>query len=56
MTLDQILDRVECDKFEITIDAENLSSDQVDNVVAIANRKGLHVSGTRRWLLVRRLN
>ena len=53
--LDQILDQVERGKREVTIDAEGYTPEQIDRVIAAAKARGFHVSGTRRWLLIRNL-
>lgn len=53
--LDQILDQVKPGKREVTIDADGYTPHQVEQIIAVAKSRGLHVSGTRRWLLIRDL-
>ncbi len=53
--LDQILDLVAYGQREVTIDAEEYTPGQVKRVATAARARGLDVSGTNRWLLVRDL-
>jgi hypothetical protein len=53
--LDLILDRVKPREHEVTIDAAGYTPEQVDRIYAAAKARGLHVSGTRRWILIRDL-
>ena len=55
-TLDRILDRVKHGKSEVTIDVEGYAPEQVDQIITAATSRGFHVSGTRRWLLIRDLD
>ena len=50
--LDRILDRV-TSQHEVTIDAGDLTPTEVERVYAAAKARGLHASGTRRWVLIR---
>jgi hypothetical protein len=54
--LDLILDRVQCGKREVTLDTDGYTKAQVNRVRAAARARGLHVSGTNRWVLVRDLS
>lgn len=54
--LDLMLDKVKCGQREITFDAEDLSKKQAEHVCATARARGLNVSGTSRWILVRDLS
>ena len=54
--LDLILDQVLRGKREVTIDTEELTDEQVERLIAAAKARGLHVSGTRRWILIRDLS
>ena len=54
--LDQILDQVKCGKREVTFDLDGYTAAQAARVRAAANARGLHVSGTNRWVLVRDLS
>lgn len=54
--LDLMLDQVKCGKREITFDLEGFTKAQAERVRAAAKARGLHVSGTRRWVLVRDLS
>lgn len=54
--LDLILDRVQCGKHEVTLDVDGYTKAQVNRVRAAARARGLHVSGTNRWVLVRDLS
>ncbi len=54
--LDLMLDKVKCGKHEVTLDAENLTKEQAERVRAAARARGLNVSGTNRWILVRDLS
>lgn len=53
--LDLLLDQVEAGKRELTIDADKYTTEQKDRIVAAAKSRGLHISGTDRWLLIRDL-
>jgi len=53
--LDRLLARVTARKSELTFDVEGYTPEQVERVIAAARAKGLNVSGTSRWLLVRDL-
>ena len=50
--LELILDRV-TPEHEVTIDADGYTRAQVDRIIVTAKARGLHVSGTNRWLLIR---
>ena len=50
--IDFILDHVTPLR-EVTLDLGDLTGIEYDRVVTKAKDRGLHVSGTRRWLLVR---
>ncbi len=50
-----LLDRVEYGKQELTIDAIEMTAEQIASLRQEAAARGLQVSGTRRWLLVRQL-
>lgn len=51
--LDKLLDQVEYRKREVTIDAEGYTAEQVNQIIEVVKSRGLHVSGTQRWLLIR---
>ena len=51
--LDQILDHVTQQQGEVTIDAADCTREQVDRIYATAKARGLHASGTNRWILIR---
>ncbi len=53
--LDLLLDSVKPGEHAVTIDAAGYTSAQVDRIIAAARARGLHVSGTHRWLLIRDL-
>ena len=53
--LDLLLDSVKSRRHEVTIDVGDLPSEQVDRIYAAAKARGLHASGTRRWILIRDL-
>jgi len=53
--LDVLLDSVKPREHEVTIDADGYTPKQVDRIYAAAKARGLHVSGTRRWILIRDL-
>ena len=53
--LDLLLDRV-TPRHEVTIDADGYTPAQVDRIYATAKARGLHASGTRRWILIRDLS
>jgi hypothetical protein len=53
--LDVVLDLVEARRREVTIDADGYAPEQVARIVAAARSRGLSVSGTSRWLLIRDL-
>lgn len=53
--LDLILDKVKCGEREVTFDVDGYTKEQAERVRATARTRGLHVSGTSRWILVRRL-
>jgi hypothetical protein len=53
--LDRILDYVKKSQTEVTIDADGYQPDHVDQIYAVARSRGLHVSGTHRWILIRDL-
>ena len=46
------MDRV-TPEHEVTIDADGYTQAQVDRIIVTARARGLHVSGTNRWLLIR---
>ena len=50
-----LVDRVEYGRRELTIDAAELTPQQVSAIREYAESRGLDVSGTSRWILVRRL-
>jgi hypothetical protein len=50
-----LLDRVKPGAHEVTIDADGYTPEQVDRIYATAKARGLHASGTRRWILIRDL-
>jgi hypothetical protein len=50
--LDQILATV-TSLHEVTIDATDLPPELVERVFATAKARGLHASGTCRWILIR---
>ncbi len=50
--LDLLLDRV-TPRHEVTIDADGYTRAQVDRIYAAAKARGLHASGTNRWILIR---
>ncbi len=54
--LDLMLDRVKCGEREVTFDVDGYTKKQVERVRAAARARGLHVSGTNRWVLVRDLS
>lgn len=54
--LDLILDKVKCGEREVTFDVEGYTKSQVERVRAVAKARGLHASGTNRWILVRDLS
>jgi len=54
--LDLILDRVRCGQREVTFDTEGYTKQQVARIRQAAKARGLHVSGTQRWVLVRDLS
>ncbi len=54
--LDLILDKVKCGEHEVTLDVDGYTKKQVERVRAAARARGLHVSGTNRWILVRDLS
>ncbi|OHD23643.1 MAG: hypothetical protein A2Y38_01440 [Spirochaetes bacterium GWB1_59_5] len=54
--LDLMLDQVKCGKREITFDVDGYTKKQVARVRAAAKARGLHISGTNRWILVRDLS
>lgn len=53
--LDQLLDRVKYGKSELTLDVDGYSAKQVSRVRSVAKARGLNVSGTNRWILIRDL-
>lgn len=53
--LDLLLDSVKPRENEVTIDVHGYTRDQIARITAAAQARGLHVSGTRRWLLIRDL-
>ncbi len=53
--LDLILDKVQRGVREVTFDAEGYTKQQLQRLVSTAKNRGLHVSGTKRWILVRSL-
>ena len=53
--LDMILNQVKCGKREVTFDLADYTKAQAARVRAVAKARGLHVSGTSRWVLVRDL-
>jgi hypothetical protein len=54
-TLDKILDRVKQAEHEVTFDAAEWDASMRARVIEAARARGLHVSGTYRWILVRAL-
>lgn len=50
--LDALLDRV-TPRHEVTIDADGYTKTQIARIYAAARARGLHVSGTHRWILIR---
>lgn len=54
--LDLILDKVKCGEREVTFDLYGYTADQVARVRKAARERGLNVSGTERWVLVRDLS
>ena len=50
--LDLLLDSVKPREHEVTIDVRDYTSEQVDRIYAAAAARGLHASGTRRWILI----
>lgn len=54
--LDLLLDKVKCGKHEVTLDAEGYTKAQAERVRAAAKARGLNVSSTSRWILVRDLS
>jgi len=54
--LDLILDTVKCGKREVTFDMDGHTKAQAERVRSAARARGLHVSGTSRWILVRDLS
>jgi hypothetical protein len=53
--LDRILDSVKPGKSEVTIDVDGYTKEQINQITVEAKSRGLHVSGTHRWLLIRDL-
>lgn len=53
--LDRLLSGVKYGKKELTFDVEGYSPEQVSRISKAAKSKGLNVSGTNRWLLIRDL-
>jgi hypothetical protein len=53
--VDALLVRVQFGKNELTVDAEEMPPEAVDALRAEAKARGMHVSGTRRWILIRML-
>jgi hypothetical protein len=53
--LDLMLDQVKCGKREITFDTED-SPGAAAKISKAARARGLHASGTQRWVLVRDLS
>jgi len=54
--LDAVLDTVKCGKREVTFDVDGHTKTQVARIRAAAKARGLHASGTNRWILVRDLS
>jgi hypothetical protein len=54
--LDLLFDKVKCGEREVTFDVEGYTKAQADRVRSAARARGLHVSGTNRWILVRDLS
>jgi hypothetical protein len=54
--LDLLLDSVKCGKREVTFDLDDYTLKQAERVQEAARSRGLDVSGTRRWVLVRDLS
>lgn len=54
--LDMMLDQVKCGKREITFDTAGYTSAQRERIRKTARARGLNVSGTDRWILVRDLS
>ncbi len=50
--LDALLDRV-TPRHEVPIYTDSLTSADIDRIYAAAKARGLHASGTRRWVLIR---
>jgi hypothetical protein len=53
--LDLYLDEVKRGELEITFDVAGYSVPQIDCLKLAAQARGLHVSGSARWILVRDL-
>lgn len=53
--LDLMLDQVKCGKREITFDTDGVPG-AAAKIAAAAKARGLHASGTKRWILVRDLS
>ncbi len=53
--LERILDTVRPCETEVTLDVSECSPAHREAILAVAALRGLHVSGTSRWLLIRDL-
>jgi hypothetical protein len=53
--VDALLVRVQHGKSELTVDAEEMAPEAIDALKSEATARGMHVSGTRRWILIRKL-
>lgn len=53
--LDMILDKVKPRECEVTLDVDGYSQEQIERVKSTAEARGLHVSGSGQWLLIRDL-
>ena len=53
--LDLLLDRVKPREHEVTIDTAGFTEKKVDQIIAAAKERGLHVARSRRWVLIRDL-
>jgi hypothetical protein len=50
-----ILDKVKPRECEVTLDVDGYSQEQIERVKSTAEARGLHVSGSGQWLLIRDL-
>jgi len=53
--LEKMLDGVKYAERELTLDVADLTPVQIEQIKTECDARGLHVSGTHRWLLVRAL-